>query len=340
MDTTQRTDRPRAGIVGAGHHLPATVLTTEELEQRIGAGMRGRVPAGMLASITGIRERRVVGEGEFSSTLATAAARQALERAGREPEEVDLLLFASASRDFVEPATAHVVAHDLGTTAHCLDVTNACNSFVNGIDLARTMVEGGRARTALVVTGETPSLSARWEVESLAQVVEHFAGYTFGDAGAAVVVEAVERGGLGHTETVTRSEHWEVGGIFGGGSRYPRDLEKLWFSGAGHELRTAFEKLGPAIIESTLARAGLAVTDLDRVLVHQVTGPYLERFVEVTGIPTAVLDPTVETHGNVASATLGLQLSRAWDDLRGGEQVLMVGLGGGISVMTMLWEVS
>ncbi|WP_139982546.1 3-oxoacyl-ACP synthase III family protein [Nocardioides litoris] len=335
------TQLPRIGITAAAHVLPPTVLTTAEVQARVEAASGFAMPTGLLERITGIRERRVVVEGEqWASSLATDAARAALARAGRDPEEVDLLLFASATRDFVEPATAHVVNHALGARAHCLDVTNACNSFVNGLDLARAMIETGRARTALVVTGETPSLSTRWAVRDTADAAHHVAGYTFGDAGAAVVVEPVERGGLGRTETETHSEHWEVGGIFGGGSRYPRDHDKLYFTGAGRELKRVFEKVGPAIVDSTLAHAGLGLDDLAAVLVHQVITPYVDRFCEVTGVPRDLVDLTVDTHGNVASATLPLQLSRQWDRLRTGDKVLMVGLGGGVSVMTTVWEKS
>src|SRR5262249_28154325 len=154
---------------------------------------------------------------EYSSTLAVAAARQALEAAGLDPFDIDVLLFASATRDIVEPATAHIVQAELGSRAHVLDVSNACNSFINGIDLARSCILAGRSRRALVVTGETPTRAMRPRVDSLEQARSAFAGFTFGDAGAAVVVEAVARGGIIDIDTETHSQHWPVGGIFGGG---------------------------------------------------------------------------------------------------------------------------
>jgi 3-oxoacyl-[acyl-carrier-protein] synthase III len=332
--------RPRVGILAAAHALPSRILTTTEVQARVEQESGFTLPKGLLEQVTGIRARHVVGAGEYSSTLAVRAAHDALARAGRESAEVDLLVFASATRDFIEPATAHVVQAELGSRAHCFDVTNACNSFVNGIDLARTMIESGRAHTALVVTGETPSLSTRWALDSPRDAVTHFAGYTFGDGGAAVVLERVPRGGFWHTETETHSEHWEVGGIFGGGSRHPWDQEKLYFSGAGRELKAVFEKIGPAIVDSTLARTGLGWDDIARVLVHQVTRPYVDRFVEVTGAPVEKLEITIDDHGNMASATLGVQLSRVWETLVPGDKVLFVGLGGGVSVMTTVWEMS
>lgn len=328
----------RVGIIGAGHTVPDRVVTTSELQANVESESGFALPPGVFEQVTGIRSRHVVGPGEYASTLAVEAARRALTSAERDPAEVDLLIFASASRDFIEPATAHVVQHELGTRAHCFDVTNACNSFLNGVDLAGTMIATGRARTALVVTGETPSLSARMHLADPQEAISAFAGYTFGDAGGAVVLERVTRGGLQHVETETHSEHWEVGGIFGGGSRHPRELDQLYFTGAGRGLKDVFEKIGPAIVDSTLARCDLGWTDVSKVLVHQVTRPYLDRFVEITGAPTDKLDVTIEDHGNMASATLAVQLSRAWSDLSAGDRVLLVGLGGGVSVMTTVWE--
>ncbi len=335
-----RRDRPRAGIVSAAHVLPPLVLDTDTLQQQICTESELSLPRGVLQRVTGIRQRHVAGPQEYPSTLATLAGRIALERAERRPEDLDLLLFASATRDFVEPSTAHVVQHALGSRAHCLDVTNACNSFLNGVDLAAAMIGCGRAGTALVVTGETPSLSMRRKLPSRTAVLEHFAGYTFGDAGAAVVVEAVAAGGIRAVATETHSEHWQVGGLFGGGARHPRDWDKTYFTGAGTELKGVFEKIGPAIVEATLTRAGLGWPDVAKVLVHQVTVPYLDRFAEVTGVPRDKLEVTVHSHGNIASASLPLQLSRVWPELSRGDLVLFVGLGGGVSVMTMLWEKS
>ncbi|MDI6102510.1 3-oxoacyl-[acyl-carrier-protein] synthase III C-terminal domain-containing protein [Actinoplanes sp. NEAU-A12] len=323
----------RVGITGVGAHLPEHEVTTAALQERI-----GELPRGLLARLTGIERRRIAAGDEYASTLGLHAARAALATAELDPLDIDLLLFASASRDMVEPATAHILQDGLGSRAHAMDVTNACNSFVNGIDLARSMIMAGRARRALVVTGETPSRVMRPRVSGMAEMRQAFAGYTFGDAGAAVVVEPVSRGGILDIDTETFSEHWTVGGIPGGGSRHPRGDEHSYFTGDGHRLRGVFEKIGGSILDRVRSRTGLEFTDYARVLVHQVTLPYLERFIEVTGVPRDKLEITVTSLGNMASATLGVQLDRIFPGLAAGDRVLLVGLGGGVSMMTMVWE--
>jgi 3-oxoacyl-[acyl-carrier-protein] synthase-3 len=328
----------RVGITAAAGYLPAQVLTTTELQDQIERASRLTLPDRLFEQLSGVTHRHVAGPDEFASTLAVRAARMALADADLDPLDVDVLLFASASRDLVEPATAHIVQAELGCRAHAIDVTNACNSFLNGIDVARSLIIAGRARRVLVATGETPTRVMRPKLDSLDQARDAFAGFTFGDAGAAVVVEAVDRGGIFDIDTETKSEHWRVGGIPGGGSRHPRGDEYTYFTGDGRALRGVFEKIGTAILDRVRYRTGLDWADYAKVLVHQVTLPYLDRFVEVTGVPRDKLDVTVVEHGNLASATLGVQLARCWPGLRPGDRVLFVGLGGGVSVMTMAWE--
>ncbi|WP_324788369.1 ketoacyl-ACP synthase III [Streptomyces sp. H51] len=330
----------RAGITAVASCLPGHEVTSQDLQQRISEESGLRLPGRMLERVTGITSRRTAAPDEYASTLAVRAARGALSRAGLAPYDVDLLVFASATRDMAEPATAHVVQAELGSAAHALDVTNACNSFVNGIDTARSMILAGRARRALVVTGETPSRAVRYAPRGLGQFRDGFAGYTFGDAGAAVVLEAVDRGGILDVGTETHSEHWDVGGIFGGGSRHPRSEEHTYFTGDGAGLRTVFEKAGTAVLDRMKERTGLDWDDFRHILVHQVTMPYLERFVELTGVPRERLVVTLPRLGNMASATLGVQLDLIHERLGSGDRVLFVGLGGGVSMMTMVWEKS
>lgn len=331
---------PRVGITAVGAFLPERVVTTDDLQRRVERASGRQLPRGLFRLMSGITSRRIAGPREYASTLAVEAARRALAAAGLDPLDVDLLLFASASRDMAEPATAHIVQAELGSTAHALDVTNACNSFLNGIDLARGMILAGRARRALVVTGETPTRAMRPSVADLAQARTAFAGFTFGDGAAAVVVEPVAGGGILDVDTETHSRHWAVGGIPGGGSRLPRGDEHTYFTGDGRALRGVFEKIGTAILDRVAYRTGLDWSDYARVLVHQVTLPYLDRFVEVTGVPRDLLEITVAEHGNLASATLGVQLARVYPRLRPGDRVLLLGLGGGVSLMTMVWEKS
>src|SRR5918997_2324716 len=236
------------GITGIAYALPAREVPTDELQRRVAEASGLSLPPRLFEQATGIRRRRVAADDEYASDLAIDAATKVLADTGRDPLDIDLLLFASATRDMAEPATAHVVQAALGGRAHALDVTNACNSFLNGIDLARSMILAGRARRALVVTGETPTRAMRPRLDGMAQARTAFAGFTFGDAGAAALLEPVTTGGILDVDAETHSEHWTAGGIPGGGSRHPRGDEHTYFSGDGHRLRGIFERIGAGLI--------------------------------------------------------------------------------------------
>ncbi len=339
--------RPDVTIAGVGAHLPAARLSSDEVQARIADVSGLTLPSGFVERITGIATRTLMAEHEQCSTLAAAACRDLFTRSGVDPESIDLLIFASASRDMVEPATSHAVQDLLGTTAHCFDITNACNSLLNAIDVASAMLASGRARRALVCAGEAPSRGVRWDIADLDVLVDHFAGFTFGDAGSAVLLIRTDdplvaggRPGAGITylDAVAHSEHWEAGGLFGGGSRHPRDPEWTYFRGDGRQLLAAFEKTGDSMLRRTLEATDTTYDDYRYVLVHQVTQSYLEKFCDATGVPADKLVSTVTRYGNMAAATLGVQLSEVYDTLAPGDRVLFIGLGGGISLTTMVWQ--
>jgi acyl-CoA:acyl-CoA alkyltransferase len=196
-----------------------------------------QLPDNLITRLTGIRERRMADSQEYSSTFAIEAGKRAPAMADFDAAGVDLLIFASASRDILEPATAHIGQQALRTRAHAFDATNACNSFVIAVDIVRSMILAGRVRAALVVTGETPTRTMRTRPETYRQFRDGIAGYTFGDGGAAVVVEQVARGGITRIETVTHSE---------------------------------FENVAPQIVKNLFVSSGLDWADFRYALVHQV----------------------------------------------------------------------
>ena len=332
--------RPVARLAGLGVSLPAGVESVDVIEARI-ERESGRlpVPRGTLAAISGIRSRRAVAAGEFASTLAAGAARCALEDAGATIDDIDLLVFASTSQDQIEPATVHNVADELGYRGgSAFDVKNACNSFVDGIRVAEAMLASGAASRALVVTGETPTLAARYAAPDRRAFRHAFIGYTVGDAGGAVVLEPSddERGVL-YADSWSASEHWSVSTVPGGGSRHPRGDEFLYAGGDGGALRDIVRSFDPAIATRVFAATGTTPDDYALFVVHQVTASFADEMTVRLGFPPERVVRTIEEYGNVASATLPLALACARDAgrVRRGDRVLFVGLGAGISVATM-----
>ncbi|MCF4121816.1 ketoacyl-ACP synthase III [Antribacter sp. KLBMP9083] len=351
---------PVARIAAVAVHLAERTVDVAEAERalhRRNPLVVPRIP--MVARLTGVRQVHVLRDDEQASDLAVAAARRLLDAEGLGPEDVDLLLFASASQDMVEPATSHIVAAKLGVRAPVMDVKNACNSVLNGIEVAEALIGTGRYARVLVASGEAPSRAVRWDVPDRATYALSAPGYTMSDAGAAVLVEAVSvadeveaelagnagdarpPSGILASAFAAESAHWDVGMLPGGGTAHPRDADRSYFEIDGSRLRDVFLALGTGTVREALGRAGIGWDDVALVAVHQVAVSYLADVHAALGVPADRTIVTVADHGNVASASLPLQLVTALETgrLHRGDVVVLVGLAGGISmgVMVVRW---
>ncbi|WP_275003193.1 3-oxoacyl-ACP synthase III family protein [Promicromonospora iranensis] len=373
--------RPVARIAGVAVHLPERTRDVAEAERELhrrNPKVAPRLP--MVSRLTGVRRVHVADDDQQASDLAVAASRTVLDRAGLGPQDVDLLIFASATQDMIEPATSHITAAKLGVRAPVMDVKNACNSVLNGIEVAEALIGTGRYRRVLVACGEMPTRGVRWDVPDRRTYAMSAAGYTMSDAGAAVLVEATGAGSAAAVGSAPRfggpgahgradgfeddlvaelaelvepagrlsgilssvfaaeSQHWDVGMLPGGGTVNPRDPERSYFEIDGSRLRAAFDAFGSAPVEQALAAAGVTMDDVALVAVHQVAVAYLADVHRTLGVPADRTIVTVADHGNIASATLPLQLDTALESgrLRRGDVVLLLGLAGGVSMGAMV----
>ena len=336
-------NKPRVRIAAVASSIPSGRRSSLEVEEMVAANSPGsRIPKGIVELMTGIQCRPVADESVMSSDLAADAARRVLAATGTDPSEVGLLIFASASQDLLEPATANIVQEKVGTSCPVFDIKNACNSFLCGVQVAESLIQTGACRKAIVATGEIPSRSIKWSVTDREDFKLSFPAYTFGDAGAAALLElSTDGSGIDHRAFQTVSRFWDVGTLPGGGSMHPRGDEFSYFRGDGTRLKDAFAEVGPAIIYEALAATGTEFADYRRFLVHQVAMPFFKEFVKHTGVPKDRVVLTLPEYGNLAAATLpvGYALATGRGEIAPGDRVMWIGLAGGISIAVMCMTV-
>jgi 3-oxoacyl-[acyl-carrier-protein] synthase-3 len=325
-------------IAGLGVYLPATTRSAAQTERDLrSANPRLKIATGLIHRLTGVESVHLRPEGWQASDLAVAASRIALNES---PGDPDLLIFASASQDLIEPATSHIVAAKLGLTCPVMDISNACNSVINAMQVAEALIASGQYRRVLIASGEQPSHGVRWQLRDHAQFIRSFPGYTMSDGGAAVVLKATDDPGTGILDSsfIAVSRHWKIGTLPTGGTMNPRSLEHTYFDMDGQGLQRAFLDLGPAPVLELLERNGLTWDDFDLVAIHQVALPYLPPIFERLGVAPDKSVITIADHGNLASVTLPLQLALARESglVGPGSLVMLIGLAGGISLGLML----
>jgi 3-oxoacyl-[acyl-carrier-protein] synthase-3 len=332
----------RVRISGIAAALPDEQVTSAEVEDRVRAVSAPRtLITGSVASVSGVQTRRYAAPGVNASDLAVAAARRVLDQTGTSATDIDLLIFASASQDMLEPATAHVVQDKLGTTAAVMDIKNACNSFLNGIQVGEALIQSGQYRRVLITGGEIPSRSIKWQLRDFADLRQSFLGYTLGDAGVAALLEpAADGSGIFYRKFLSVSKHWPICTIPGGGSAHPRDPAYTYMQGDGLVLKEAFREVGPAPVHAALAETGLGFDDFARILVHQVSLPSLRDLLALIGVPDEKVTITVADFGNMASASLpvAFDLAARCGEIRRGDRVMLLGLAAGISVGIIMFE--
>jgi 3-oxoacyl-[acyl-carrier-protein] synthase III len=310
-------------ILGTGGYLPEKVLTNKDIEDIIDTTdewIQGR---------TGIRKRHVVVEGERCSQLAEAAARRALESAGVEPSEIDLIVVGTTTPDQIFPSTACLLQQRLGIRGCCaFDVQAVCTGFVYAVGVADQFIRAGSAKRALVVGAETMSRLLDWQDRATAVL--------FGDGAGAVVLGASDEPGIISTHLHADGAYADLlqvpGGI--GGDR-----------NAGHYLemkgtevfKMAVTTLG-RIVDETLEANGMQKSDIDWLVPHQANDRILRATARKLDMPMERVVVTVDEHANTSSASIPMAFDTAVRDgrIRRGETVLMEGFGGGFTWGTIL----
>jgi acyl-CoA:acyl-CoA alkyltransferase len=332
----------RVRIAGIAACLPPDEWTSAEVETRIRKHSPGfPLPSGIIAATTGIETRRVAAENVFSSDLAAGAGRRVLEQTGTNPRDVDLLIFASASQDLIEPATANIVQEKLGTACPVFDLKNACNSFLCALQVGQSLIQTGSHRAVLITVGETPCRGTNWAIRDRRSFKRSFLGYTFGDAGAAaLLVPSDDERGIFYQSFLTVSRHWDIATIPGGGSMHPRGDEYGYFQGDGKRLKDAFMNIGPGIVRDALAATGTTFADYDRILIQQVSIPALLTLLDMIDAPRHKVVVTVNRLGNMAAASMpvGYVLAEEHRPLRAGARVMWIGLAAGVSLAVTLMQ--
>ncbi|MES1157199.1 MAG: beta-ketoacyl-ACP synthase III [Alphaproteobacteria bacterium] len=312
----------RSVLLGVGGYLPERVLTNAELSTLVDTSDE------WIVERTGIRERRIAADHQKTSDLAIEAAKRALEQAGRTPQDIDLIILATATPDLTFPATASRVQAALGVTrGAAFDLQAVCSGFVFALATADNFLARGQAKTALVIGAETFSRILDWTDRGTCVL--------FGDGAGAIVLEArdeAQAGERGIISTFLRTDgHMHDLLYVDGGPSETQTVGKLRMIGNA-VFRQAVEHISGAMLEAC-ARAGMTIDQIDWFVPHQANQRILDGVSRRLGIDTAKVISTVATHGNTSAASVPLALDAAVRDgrIRSGDLVLMEALGGGLT---------
>jgi 3-oxoacyl-[acyl-carrier-protein] synthase-3 len=333
--------RNTVGISAIGHYLPEAVMTSFDIESRINAHEQTIVSEGTIARTTGVLQRHVSDIDAYNSTLAIYACRDLFERYNVSPDSIDLLIFASTGQDILEPATANIIQREIGTSCPVFDVTNACNSFLNALEIATMFVASGKYANILIATGEVPTKSAKYESANREELKLHFPAYVFGDCGTAVLInKAASIAAVSDSVFFTDSESWDVAMFPGGGSRHLSESDAYFFKGDGTKLVEPFFVHTKIQLDLFLAKHKISTEDIDHFFVHQITMPYLEKLSTVLAIPQYKIQMTIAKYGNMAAASIPFAFDQRISSAtpKPGSLGLMIGLAGGMSIGLVLLE--
>ena len=318
-------DGTQIGITGVGAYVPERVLTNTDLERMVDTSDE------WIVERTGIRERRIAEDGQAASDLALPACRDALAQAGVRAEDIDYIVVATATPDMIFPATACIIADQLGSPrAAAYDLLAGCTGFMYALAQAYGALAGGLAERALVIGSETLSKITNWNDRSTCII--------FGDGAGAAVVERVADGGFRGFELGADGS----GGIDicvpASGSRTPitpqtidQDLQYIKMN--GREVYRFATRVMVTSAEGLLEACGATIGDVDLYVPHQANKRIIDHAAKHLGLPPEKVLVNIDRYGNTSSASIPLGLVEAVEDgrIKPGTRVLLSGVGAGLT---------
>ena len=317
---------PYAHITGWGMSVPERILTNQEISTRVDTTDE------WIQSRTGIKERRIAAQDQSSASLAYEAALKALDVAHLRPDDLDLIIVATSSPDYIFPATACVVQDRLGASkAGAFDLLAACSGFIFALNIATQSIRSGSAKNAVVIGAETLSRLVDWKDRGTCIL--------FGDGAGAFVLQArEERGGL--ISAVMRSDGsgGDLLSIPAGGSRIPASIETV--TNGRHYIhmngREVFRFATRVMAQSTLEavqEAGLTLADIQLFVPHQANLRIIEAAMRSLQVPMDRCIVNIERYGNTSTASIPIATCEAVQKglVHAGDKMVFVGFGAGLT---------
>lgn len=314
------------GIVGMGISLPKKILTNFDLEKMVDTSDE------WIRTRTGISERRIVEKNVSTSDIGAEAAKNALEDAGLSPDDIDLIIVATATPDMYFPSTACIIQDKIGTVkAAAFDVSAACSGFVYGLTVAGQFILTGYYKTVMVIGAETFSKILDWEDRSTCVL--------FGDGAGAVILQEVQ-GGYGILSTnigakgsdgmcltapacfVSESE---------AAKRKPEKQNALWMN--GQEVFKFAVKIVEHATKEALNDCNLDIDDVDLIIPHQANTRIMDNAAERMKIPREKIFSNIHKYGNTSAASIPIALYEAYkeDRIKKNDIIVLVGFGAGLT---------
>jgi 3-oxoacyl-[acyl-carrier-protein] synthase-3 len=313
-----------ARITGTGSYLPERRLSNQDLVQQLAA--RGiETSDDWIVERTGIRARHFAAEGEFASDMAAHACRRAMQAAGVEPTEIDLIIVATSTPDRVFPSTAAILQHKLGISGcPVFDVQAVCSGFVYALTVANALIQNGSARKALVVGAEVFSRILDFNDRTTCVL--------FGDGAGAVVLQASDTPGILASDLHADGQHSGIlcvpghvnGGQISGDPTLKMDGQAVF-------------KLAVGVLEdaarAVLLKAGKTEADIDWLIPHQANIRIMQSTARKLKLSMDKVVVTVDQHGNTSAASIPLALDCAVRDgrIQPGQTLMLEGVGGGFT---------
>jgi 3-oxoacyl-[acyl-carrier-protein] synthase-3 len=313
----------RSVVQGCGAYLPERIVTNAELAKQVETSDE------WIQQRTGIKQRHIAADGEFTSHLALKASQQALDRAGLKASDLDLIVLATATPDETFPATATKVQAELGMVGGAaFDLQAVCAGFIYAVSVADSMIKNGVASTALVIGAETFSRILDWNDRGTCVL--------FGDGAGAIVLRGEEgKGTTGDRGVLANAlhsdgRHHDILYVDGGPSS-TRTTGLLRMEGK-EVFKHAVVNMAQVVGE-ILGKVGLTAADIDWLVPHQANKRIIDGTGRKLGLPSERVVITVDKHANTSAASIPLALEVAVSDgrIKKNDLVLMEGIGGGLA---------
>ncbi|MBL7157330.1 MAG: ketoacyl-ACP synthase III [Candidatus Omnitrophica bacterium] len=316
----------KVGVIGLGKYLPENRLTNKDLEKIVDTTDE------WIRARTGIKERRIAGDGEATSDMAVSAAKKALEDARLKPKDIDLIIVATITPDMFFPSTACVVQNKLGVDhVPALDISVACSGFIYGIAIAEQFIKSGRYKHVLLIAAEKMSSVTDWKDRATCVLM--------GDGAGAAVLGEVKDGGILSVYLGADGSKGELLKMPAGGSKLPASVSTVegrlhFLKMQGNELfRHAVKIMAEAALKAT-EPLGLKGDDISLVIPHQANVRILNAVAKRMGIdPAKKVYLNIDKYGNMSAASSAVALAEAVEEgrVKKGDIILLDAFGAGLT---------